>query len=346
LCYLTIHRSVKEDDEDVVDDATSNFRVSLISERETNGAVLSLTSVKGRLVAGINSKLQVFRWVDGSDHISVPELKSECGHHGHLLALLLKSRGDVLALGDILQSITMLKFDEEASKLEEVARDFTCNYMRAIEIMDDNVFVGAEDNENIFFVRRDTGPSSTDSGRLELSGEFHVGETINVFQHGTLSNRPAEQSPGGSAAAPDGIPADGEKVESGSLSASQSVLFGTVSGAIGTILSIDETTYTLFRALQKCIQSVVHSVGGLPHTDWRNFANDKKFGSQTNTVDGDLIEMFLELTPAEMNRVVSLLNDELCSAVPVGSAGAAAVDPGVVTVEAIRTRIEAVSRCH
>lgn len=305
--------------------------MSLVSERDTNGAVLSLTSLKGRLVAGINSKLQVFKWTDGADNISVPELKSECGHHGHLLALLLKARGDVLALGDILQSITMINFNEESSKLEEIARDFTCNYMRAIEILDNNTFIGAEDNENLFFVHRDLSGKSVDSGRLEVCGEFHVGELVNTFQHGTLSNRPVEQSAGQTS--------EGEEplvLFTGSTQ--QSVLFGTVSGAIGTILGIDESTYNLFRSLQKCIQTVVHSVGGLPHADWRNFANDKKYGTQSNSVDGDLVEMFLELTPAEMSRVVSLLKDDLCTG---------AVDClEDITVETIRSHIEEISRCH
>ena len=296
-------------------------------ERETNGAVLSLASISSRLVAGINSKLQVFKWVEKTGHIDRPELISVCGHHGHLLALMLKSTGNTLALGDILQSVTMIEFDTEKTKLVEVARDFTCNYMRAIEIIGDSTFVGAEDNCNIFFLHHDA--HGKDSSRLDICGEFHVGEAINVFQHGTLSNRPMEQS------STDDESADHLKLTG---SVNQSVLFGTVSGAIGTILGIKQETYIIFEALQKCIQNVVHSVGGLPHSDWRNFANEKRYGGQTNTIDGDLIETFLELNPAEMSKIVSLLNDQL--------AANPSYETGMVTVDMLRSRIEEISRCH
>lgn len=328
-----MHRSAIDGDDGR--DYSNCNHVSLISERETNGAVFTLAALKGRLVAGINSKLQVFKWADGSNNISIPELKSECGHHGHLLALLLKSRGDVLVMGDILQSITLISFNDDSSKLEEVARDFTCNYMRAIEIVDDNTFVGAEDNGNLFFVHRDPASKASESGRLEISGEFHLGELVNAFKHGTLSNRPAEQLPN--------IDKSGiQPVVNFTGSTHQSILFGTVSGAIGTILSIDESAYIIFRALMKCIQSVVHSVGGLPHADWRNFANDKKYGTQSNTIDGDLVELFLELTPAEMSKVTALLNDELCGTASMSTSDSA----GLISVEALRTRIEDISRCH
>lgn len=337
LIYHACLRSVKEGEDDTGDTA-GQYRVSLISERETNGAVLSLATTKGRLVAGINSKLQLFKWNDGSDNISMPELKSECGHHGHLLAVLLKSRGDILALGDILQSITMLRFNEESAKLEEIARDFSCNYMRSIEIIDENTFVAAEDNENIFFAHRDASSKASESGRLEICGEFHVGELINVFQHGTLSNRPLVDGNALVAGSSD----DQHPLVNFTGSKNQSILFGTVSGTIGTILSIDESTYNLFQVLQKYIQTVVHGVGGLPHNDWRNFSNEKKYGGQNNTIDGDLIELFLELTPSEMKRVTSLLNDELLSS----GTSSGLTDSGVITVDVIRSRIEEISRCH
>lgn len=282
--------------------------------------------------------MQVFRWCSGADNISVAELKSECGNTGHIIVNFLKSKDGVLVLGDVLQSITLLNYDSENSKLEEVARDFSSNYMRGIEVVDINTFIGADDNANIFFVRRDSSVEKTaDTGRLDLCGEFHVGDLINVFQCGSLSNRPQE------------LEASRESKDrlDGCVPSGSSILFGTVSGAIGTVLSIDATSYRLFAALQKCIQTVIYSIGGLPHSDWRNFSNDKRFGSQKNVVDGDLIEQFLELTSAEKTRVVALLNDELCSGtVPGVISAAAGGDGGVVTLDMVNNRIQEMARCH
>ena len=58
----------------------------------------------GKLLAGINSKIQLFRWVDDNGS-SARELVGECGHHGHILALYLESRGDFIVVGDLMKSV-------------------------------------------------------------------------------------------------------------------------------------------------------------------------------------------------------------------------------------------------
>ena len=36
------------------------------------------------------------------------ELQSECGHHGHILALYVQTRGDFIVVGDLMKSISLL----------------------------------------------------------------------------------------------------------------------------------------------------------------------------------------------------------------------------------------------
>lgn len=276
-----------------------------------------------------------------------------------MMTLFLKSRGNTIALGDLLQSITMLRYDSAAPALQEIARDFTSNYMRAIEIIDETTFLGAEDHQNIFMLTRDVKPAGStepDTGRLEHCGEFHVGEHINVFRHGTLTNRPIEQADHINALRSDAVRVQGaenagfkvstNQKSSGKIkftgSGGQSILFGTCSGAIGSILTIDEPTYKLFSALEKCVQSVVHSIGGLNHSDWRSFLNERKFGGQQNFVDGDLVECFLKLSYSDMTKVVSILNDEL-DIIPTPGLNQEA---SLMTVEIVLARVEEISRFH
>jgi DNA damage-binding protein 1 len=303
-------------------------------------------------------QIQVFRWEVPSEALVSPELRAECGHHGHTLALHLNARGSMVALGDLMQSITVINYDAAKHKLEEEARDFSCNYMRAIEILTDSVFVGAEDHENIFLVEKEPEDENK-TGRLLHFGEFHVGDFINVFRHGTLSNHPLEQAQheaGGEAPIPSlssmseersAVKAKGESKPlvhfEGSLG--QSVLFGTVSGAIGTLLLINEASYTILKAVEAGMQAALHSVGGLSHKDWRSFSNDRKCGDQVNVVDGDLVERFLELSPADMTRVVQAVNNELSM-----NASYAVADTttrgSALTVEECCARIEEISQCH
>ena len=66
----------------------------VVTEKETKGSVYDLNAFNGKLLVGINQNIQLYKWElrdDGSR-----ELQSECGHHGHILALYVQSRGDFI----------------------------------------------------------------------------------------------------------------------------------------------------------------------------------------------------------------------------------------------------------
>jgi hypothetical protein len=144
--------------------------------------------------------------------------------------------------------------------LMQIARDFNANSMRAVEILDDDHFLGADDFGNIFVVRRNadaptdevcnyTGvagnhvPRSSctnvyrltqDRQRLELQGEFHVGDHINVLCRGALNVQPRDSDSSANAQPGD---RDSPFLPHGA------VLFGCVTGMIGCVLSMTEEAY-------------------------------------------------------------------------------------------------------
>lgn len=81
-------------------------RLQLITEKETKGAVYSLNAFNGKLLAAINQKIQLYKWMLRDD--GTRELQSECGHHGHILALYVQTRGDFIVVGDLMKSISLL----------------------------------------------------------------------------------------------------------------------------------------------------------------------------------------------------------------------------------------------
>lgn len=81
-------------------------KLQLISEKETKGAVYCLNAFNGKLLAAINQKIQLYKWVLRDD--GTHELQSECGHHGHILALYVQTRGDFIVVGDLMKSISLL----------------------------------------------------------------------------------------------------------------------------------------------------------------------------------------------------------------------------------------------
>ncbi|KAK2661044.1 hypothetical protein Ddye_007577 [Dipteronia dyeriana] len=50
------------------------------------GAVCYLNTFNGKLIASINRKVQLYKWMLRDD--GTCELQSECGHRGHIDALL------------------------------------------------------------------------------------------------------------------------------------------------------------------------------------------------------------------------------------------------------------------
>lgn len=83
--------------------------VKLVAQEETNGAVYSVNAFNGKLLAAINQKIQLYKWASREDGGS-RELQTECGHHGHILALYVQTRGDFIVVGDLMKSISLLIF--------------------------------------------------------------------------------------------------------------------------------------------------------------------------------------------------------------------------------------------
>lgn len=275
--------------------AVEDGKLQLITEKETKGAVYSLNSFNGKLLVAINQKIQLYKWMQRED--GSRELQSECGHHGHILALYVQTRGDFIVVGDLMKSISLLLYKHEEGAIEERARDYNANWMTAVEILNDDIYLGAENNFNLFTVRRNSeGATDEERGRLEVVGEYHLGEFVNRFRHGSLVMRLPDSETGQ-------IP---------------TVIFGTVNGVIGVIASLPHDQYVFLERLQGCLNKVIKGVGGLIHEQWRSFNNEKKTSDARNFLDGDLIESFLDLSRAKMEEISKAMDvpvEELCKRV-------------------------------
>ncbi|KAK7842150.1 dna damage-binding protein 1 [Quercus suber] len=264
-------------------------KLRLIAEKETKGSVYSLNAFNGklRLVSIKNPIVQVDAPEDGAR-----ELQSECGHHGHILALYVKTRGDFIVVG-----VLMINLLHEEGAIEERARDYNANWMSVVEILDDDIYLGAENNFSLLTVRKNSeGATDEERGCLEVAGEYHLGEFANRFRHGSLVMRLPDSDVG----------------------QMPTVIFGTVNGVIGVIASLPHEQYLFLEKLQSNLRKVIKGVGGLSHEQWRSFNNEKKVVDARNFLDGDLIESFLDLNRRKMDEVSKAMNvtvEELCKRV-------------------------------
>ena len=208
--------------------------------------------------------------------------------------------------------------------IEERARDANSTWMTAVELLDDDTFLGAENSHNLFVLRKN-GDAATDEERqrLDIVGEVHLGEFVNRFRRGSLVMR-----------APDS-----------ELSKVPTTLFATINGVIGVLASLPYDQFAFLSRLQDAMCATVRGVGGFSWSAWRSFGNDRRVADARNFIDGDLIECatraaaslrappltarcrrsFLELKRESMQEVASRVG---------------------VSVEEITKRVEDLTRLH
>ncbi|KAK0140071.1 DNA damage-binding protein 1 [Merluccius polli] len=264
-------------------------KLQTVAEKEVKGAVYSMVEFNGKLLASINSTVRLYEWT------AEKELRTECNHYNNIMALYLKTKGDFILVGDLMRSVLLLAYKPMEGNFEEIARDFNPNWMSAVEILDDDNFLGAENAFNLFVCQKDSA-ATTDEERQHLQevGVFHLGEFVNVFSHGSLVLQNLGES---------STPTQG------------SVLFGTVNGMIGLVTSLSESWYSLLLDLQNRLNKVIKSVGKIEHslypshthTHKISFHTERKTEQATGFIDGDLIESFLDLGRAKMQEVVNTL---------------------------------------
>lgn len=247
-----------------------------VSEKEIKGACYSLVEFNGRVLATINSTVRLYEWTDDKD------LRLECSHFNNVLALYCKTKGDFILVGDLMRSITLLQYKQMEGSFEEIARDYQPNWMTAVEILDDDAFLGADNSNNLFVCLKD-GAATTDDERQQMPevAQVHLGDMVNVFRHGSLVM---------------------ENIGERTTPTSGCVLFGTVSGAIGLVTQIPADYYEFLRKLQENLTDTIKSVGKIDHAYWRSFHTEMKTERCEGFIDGDLVESFLDLNREKMHE--------------------------------------------
>lgn len=187
----------------------------------------------------------------------------------------------------------------EKGAIEERARDDEARWMAALEILDDDTYLGADNCFNLFTLRKKNGDTATDEERspLEAVGEYHIGDCVNRFRHGTLCR----------------------SVPDSEIGQIPTIIFGTVNGAIGVIASLPQEQYIFLEKLQTILRKVIEGVGGLSHEQWRSSSKEMRTTVEARSfLDGDLIESFLDLRRSKMEEISKGMDvhvEELCKRV-------------------------------
>eukprot|EP01127_Copromyxa_protea_P023249 TRINITY_DN865_c0_g2_i1.p1 TRINITY_DN865_c0_g2~~TRINITY_DN865_c0_g2_i1.p1 ORF type:complete len:1099 (-),score=249.89 TRINITY_DN865_c0_g2_i1:13-2826(-) len=259
--------------------SVNDGKLRLETETSVRGAAYSVVDFNGKILVGVNSKVQMLAWTEQEN--GVHELYTECEHMGHILALYLDTKGDFILVGDMMKSVSLLCYSPVERVIKEVARDYNSKWTTAVAMLNDEHFLGAENNFNLFTVAKNSVADldSEERKRLAVTGEYHLGEFVNRFREGSLVM----------------------KMPAGEGLSFPTLLFGTVNGVIGVVATLDAENFKLCKRLEEALVKVIHGVGGLSHTEWRS--NEYKNSQSYGFVDGNLVESFLELSSPQMALV-------------------------------------------
>jgi len=303
----------------------------IVTEVQVSGGVYSICPFyNGTILATINAKTHLCKLSGGGPGSDGNfDLKIDnAGHRGHILSLIVKSLAgaesntlsqkeeQIAIVGDLARSISVVKFYPEYGTLEEVARDFNQNWLTAIEMLSQDVYLGGENFHNLFVLRRNPDADSEEvRSRLDTIGLFNLGEMVNKFIRGSLvipnnsSNASSSDAVNHSSSSNGG---DSLKSQSGKsvMNIGSQTLYGTIDGTIGSIIGLDTQTATFLSSLERAMTLIITPVGNLKHNEFRAFRGQRCQQGSRGFIDGDLIESFVDLDRKTMELVVKEMKAE------------------------------------
>lgn len=280
--------------------------LQLVHAKDTKGSVYEVRVFQGKVLAAINSRVQIYKWSPRDGGASAQELLPECGFGSYTVALMAETIGDSILVGDIIRSVSLLTYKSDEGTLEARARDHDNSWVTAISALDEETFLAADNSYNMYVTAKNSDAAADEERtHLQTVGRFHVGEFINRIRHGSLvmKGTDAEQP------------------------AVRTQLFATISGAIGVVAQLQKSDFLLLEKLQVAMRGVINGVGGFSHEDMRTFQTEFQTSPCIGFVDGDLIEQFSDLEPVAAAAVVERMG-------------------GGITLEEVSKKVEDVSRLH
>lgn len=292
-----------------------------VASVQVKGGVFSISPFyNGTFLASINSKTRLCKLVGGPNETDPIDVKIfGAGHHGHIMSLVVRSlakdlhgrdehknKEQLAIVGDMVRSISVIKFYPEFETLEEVARDFNQNWITAAEMVTNDIYLGAENFYNILVLRRNPNAEAEETRcRLDTIGLFNLGEMVNNFRAGSLVT------------ASNSSISDSHSLESNLGPEHKLVprtgnhtMYATVDGTIGSIIGLDAGTTAFFLALQRAMNKVLCPIGHLKHEEFRSYRGQRNSYASRGFIDGDLIESFSDLDSSKMSLIVDEMNDE------------------------------------
>jgi cleavage and polyadenylation specificity factor subunit 1 len=273
----------------------SGFKLHLFSREETKGAITAVESFAGGFVGTAQGQKIMVRGLkeDGSC-LPVAFLDAQC----HTLSLkMLGSTGMWLA-ADAWKGVWFGGFTQEPYKLTVLGKSRTKMEVVAAEFLpfDGQLYLLVVDAQmDLHVLQYDPeNPKTLNGTRLLHRSTFHLGHfpTSMALVPSTLA--PVAEQPVSSGDAP-GIAPQGPGLFH--------ILTTTLSGAVGLLTPVDETTYRRLGSIQTHLTSILEHAAGLNPRAYR--AVESEGVGARGVVDGTLVQRIWELGSARRAEILA-----------------------------------------
>ncbi|KAL9089731.1 MAG: hypothetical protein Q9159_002378 [Coniocarpon cinnabarinum] len=267
----------------VVLEVTEDRQLKEICEQNVKGACRVLSMIDGRIVAALIKTVVIYELSYTTS--SVPSLIKKASYRTSTAPISVTthtpSEGEhFVAIGDLMKSVSVVKYNRgqrgQSDNLDEVARHFSTTWVTAVELIDaqDNSYLVSDAEGDLMVLRQDLkGVTIEDRKRLQVTSEMCISELVNRMQRINVPTPPT-------------------------LPVVPRAFLATVEGSIHLFATIKSESQDLLMRLQGAMAEVVKSPGNVPFGQWRGFRSPVREETEPfRFVDGELIEMFLDLRP-------------------------------------------------
>ncbi|CAF0737244.1 unnamed protein product [Adineta ricciae] len=268
-------------------------QLTILTEKELNNAPHQILPFQGKLLVAIGNSIQLFEYSpQQSEFIQLSK-----PYVGRFKCSEVKVKDDFILFSDEIYSITVLRYNPSGHTFEEIATNASPQLTTACQFIDDDTFVCTETYGNLLcYHKNNESTKELDRNPLTRLGQYHLAEQINIFRHGHLVTQQTSES---------------------IISLATCSLMGATSGYIGLVVQLPHSLYRLLTSLEKSLAQHIPSVGQIEHSTWRSMRSDKQSTISSGFIDGDLIQLYLDLPKAVQTELLEHLPNDNQSNVSV-----------------------------
>ncbi|ETS83019.1 hypothetical protein PFICI_04895 [Pestalotiopsis fici W106-1] len=241
-----------------------------ISSRNLKGACRCLGTIGDHVVAGLAKTIVVYRYNESTS--STAQLDRVASYRPSTYPVDIAIEGNIIAVADLMKSVTLIEFAPEAGELKEIARHHHAAWATAVSHVEGNSWLEADANGNLMILSPNAqGATDEDKKRMDITSEMNLGEMVNRIQKVKVAS-------------------------SDTAIVVPRAFLATVEGGVYFFGTISPQYQDLLIRFQTSLVRTITSVGDINFDPYRSFRNEQREGAGPfRFIDGELIERFTDL---------------------------------------------------